>query len=131
MNDLLVVAAAVIRRGETFLVTKRGAGHLAGMWEFPGGKLERGETPQEAVVRECREECGIEISVHAPIEIVLHEYEEHRVLLLFFDCDWVSGEVQHIEVEDHRWASVDELESIDLPKANRPVIARLLDSRDV
>lgn len=126
-RELVVVAAAVIQRGNRFLVTKRvNEGHLAGRWEFPGGKLEEGETPQEAVVRECREECAIEISVRAPIEVVLHDYGTRRVLLLFFACDWVRGEVQHLEVADHRWVELHELREVDLPEANRPVVARLI-----
>ena len=121
----VVAAAVIIDRGRV-LVTKRARGtHLGGSWEFPGGKLEPGESPEQAVVRECREECGIEIAVHRILEVVFHRYPEKDVLLLFYRCSRVSGEVQHLEVTDHAWVPFGDLERYDLPEANAKVVRQL------
>ncbi len=73
----VVVAAAVVIREGRVLLTRRAEGqHLAGLWEFPGGKLEDGESPEEALVRECREECGIEVAVSEILEVTHHRYPQ-------------------------------------------------------
>ena len=81
----VVVAAAVVIQNGRVLLTRRADGqHLAGMWEFPGGKLEDGESPEEALVRECREECGIEVEVGEILDVTHHRYPAKAVLLLFY-----------------------------------------------
>lgn len=123
----IVVAAAVIERDGRILLTKRPPkGHLPGLWEFPGGKLEPGEAPTATVVRECREECGIEIEPVDIFEVTSHAYPERDVLLLFYACRWVSGEVQHIEVADHVWCLPSEMERYELPPADVPVVQKIL-----
>jgi len=83
----VVVAAAVVIQEGRVLLTRRAEGqHLAGMWEFPGGKLEEGESPEAAVVRECREECGIEVEVADILDVTHHRYPGKDVLLLFYRC---------------------------------------------
>jgi len=122
----LVVAAAVVRQRDRVLLTQRPAGtHLAGLWEFPGGKLEAGESPRECVRRECLEECGVELAVGAIIDVVFHAYEDRDVLLLFYDCQIVRGEIRHLEIADHEWCPVEELGARDLPAADAPLIPRL------
>lgn len=123
----IVVAAAVIERDGRILLTKRlPKGHLPGLWEFPGGKLEPGESPTATVVRECREECGIEIEPVDIFEVTSHAYPERDVLLLFYACRWVSGEVQHIEVADHVWCLPSEIARYELPPADVPVVQKIL-----
>ncbi len=122
----IVVAAAVIEREGKILLTRRMKGaHLAGMWEFPGGKLEPGEGPEDALVRECQEECGIEVGVDGILEVTFHRYPEKDVLLLFYRCRLVSGEVQHIGVADHVWCAPSELAQYELPPADVEVVRRL------
>lgn len=122
----IVVAAAVIEREGKILLTRRMKGaHLAGMWEFPGGKLEPGEGPEEALVRECQEECGIEVAVQSILEVTFHRYPEKDVLLLFYRCQLIAGEVQHIGVADHAWCSPGELARYELPPADVEVVRRL------
>lgn len=122
----VVVAAAVIERDGRILLTRRlPTGHLPGMWEFPGGKLEPGEAPTDTVIRECREECGLDVEPVEILEVTHHVYPEKEVLLLFYACRWVRGEVQHIEVADHAWCRVDELGRYDLPPADVPVLEKL------
>jgi 8-oxo-dGTP diphosphatase len=119
-----IVAAGVIWANGRVLLTRRLEGsHLAGLWEFPGGKLEPGEAPDAAVVRECREECGIEVAVERIREVTFHRYPGKDVLLLFYDCRWVEGEVQHLGVADHAWVPPSELRSYPLPPADEPLLA--------
>jgi 8-oxo-dGTP diphosphatase len=122
----VVVAAAVIQHEGRILLTRRPpSGHLAGVWEFPGGKLEPGEAPADAVARECREECGIEVQPVDIFEVTHHVYPEREVLLLFYACRLISGSVQHLEVADHAWCQVHELGGFELPAADIPVLAKL------
>src|SRR5688500_941077 len=96
----VIVAAAVVRNEGRILLTRRMEGaHLAGFWEFPGGKVEEGEDPEDAVVRECREECGIELEVGNVLEVAFHRYERKDVLLLFYECR-IRGEqiVRNLEI---------------------------------
>jgi 8-oxo-dGTP diphosphatase len=123
---LVVVAAAVVIRDGEVLLTRRAEGqHLAGLWEFPGGKLEQGESPEEALVRECREECDIEVGVGEILEVTHHRYPEKDVLLLFYRCELRSGEVRHLQVADHAWVAPADLGSFRLPPADEKVVLRI------
>ena len=122
----IVVAAAVVIREGRVLLTRRAEGqHLAGMWEFPGGKLEQGESPEETLVRECREECGIEVEVAEFLEVTHHRYPEKDVLLLFYRCGLRAGEVRHLHVADHAWVAPPELDRYPMPPADVRVLARI------
>lgn len=130
MSPPLIVAAAVVFRDGRVLLTRRrrDAGHLAGYWEFPGGKLEPGEPPERAVVRECREECGVEVGVVDILDVTFHAYPGKDVLLLFYECRLERGEVKHLGVADHAWVGPAELDGFALPPADEPV-ARKIRSR--
>jgi len=122
----VVVAAAVVIREGRVLLTRRAEGqHLAGMWEFPGGKLEDGESPEEALVRECREECGIDVEVGEIVDVTHHRFPEKDVLLLFYRCELRRGEVLHLQVADHAWVVPMELGRYPLPPADDRVVARI------
>jgi 8-oxo-dGTP diphosphatase len=108
------------------LLTRRMEGaHLEGYWEFPGGKLEQGEGPEEALVRECHEECGIGVEVDDIVDVTFHSYPGKDVLLLFYDCRLVSGEVQHLGVAEHVWCTPAELDDHPLPPADQKVVGKL------
>lgn len=124
----VLVAAAVIRRegAPEVLLTQRLAGaHLAGKWEFPGGKVEDGEDPKVAVARECLEECGIVVDVGDLLDVTFHAYPTKSVLLLFYDAVLREGEVQHLGVADHAWVPPEKLRERDLPPADQPLVAKL------
>lgn len=124
----VLVAAAVIRREDSpeVLLTQRLVGaHLAGKWEFPGGKVEDGEDPKDAVARECLEECGITIEVGDLLDVTFHAYPNKSVLLLFYDAVLRDGAVQHLGVADHAWVAPEKLHEHDLPPADRPLVAKL------
>lgn len=109
------------------LITRRRAEQvLGGCWELPGGKLESGESPEQAVVRELREEVGIEVRPIASLPRVEHVYEHATVRLLPFVCRRVRGLARPIDVAAVRWVAPDELASYRFPAASLPVIEALL-----
>lgn len=122
----IVVAAAIVFRDGKVLLTRRPAGtHLAGHWELPGGKLEEGEDPVDCVRRECLEECGIDVCVGEIADVTFHRYPDRDVLLLFYRCEWVRGEVRHLAISGHRWCDPAEIDDDDLPPADRKVAAKI------
>lgn len=124
----IIVAAAVVREGPgtPVLLTRRMAGaHLAGMWEFPGGKVEHGEDPERAVVRECKEEIDVDVEVIDVLDVAWHRYREKDVLLLFYDCRLRGGEVRHLGVADHAWVEPARLAAYPLPPPDARLIEKL------
>jgi 8-oxo-dGTP diphosphatase len=124
----LIVAAAVVTKRSTVLLTQRKPGkHLAGTWEFPGGKVEPGEDPRHALVRELREELGVEARVGDALEVTWHRYPEHTVLLLFFEAAFARGSPppKPIDVAALRWASPEELGSLEMPPADRAAVGKV------
>ncbi len=120
-----VVAALVWREGRLLVTQRLQGSHLGGLWEFPGGKIEPGEEPDAALVREVREELAIEIAVGPLREEVVHAYPEKTVRLRFFDCSWIAGEARHLAVADHRWVARDELAGLEFPPADQALLAGL------
>lgn len=126
-REPLRVVAAVVRRGGRVLLTQRPPGkHLAGKWEFPGGKLEPGESAVDGLERECLEELGVDVRVGARLATLDHDYGDRCVRLIFHDCHIVRGEIRHLEVADHRWLPVEELHDVDLPPADAPLVPLLI-----
>ncbi|MEM8827502.1 MAG: 8-oxo-dGTP diphosphatase MutT [Pseudomonadota bacterium] len=127
-NIVLVSAAALIDRDGRVLVTERPAGkHLAGMWEFPGGKVEGGETPELALIRELEEELGITTheSCLAPSGFASHGYDRfHLVLMLFVIRKW-TGRPAAREGQALKWVRVPDLFTLDMPPADRPLLGVL------
>ncbi|HEX7086598.1 MAG TPA: (deoxy)nucleoside triphosphate pyrophosphohydrolase [Vicinamibacterales bacterium] len=123
--ERLVVAAAVIERDNAFLLTRRLKGtHLAGTWEFPGGKCEAGETLEACLQREIREELGAGLVVGDLILTTRHAYPE-RVVELHFFSGTLDGEPVPQLGQEMRWVSRGELASLPLPEADGELIARL------
>ncbi|HMI88806.1 MAG TPA: (deoxy)nucleoside triphosphate pyrophosphohydrolase [Polyangiaceae bacterium] len=124
----LLVVAAVIIEGTRVLLTQRKAGtHLAGAWEFPGGKVRAGEDPRHALVRELREELGIDAVVGEVMDVTFHRYPERSVLLLFFEVRRVphSPEPRALDVADYRWAGDDELDEATFPPADVAILRKV------
>ena len=123
---IIDVVAAIIRRGGQILITQRfDHVHLPGLWEFPGGKVEAGESLQAALEREIMEELGVKIRVHDEFFTVEHDYPTKSVRLHFFNCSIIEGEPQLIEVADMRWVHPQDLVQFDFPPADAELIARL------
>jgi A/G-specific adenine glycosylase len=120
------VVAGVIWKNEKILIDQRKPeGLLGGLWEFPGGKLEKGETLEEALAREVREELGIEISVGQELIVVKHAYSHFRITLHAFECRFRSGKVHAVQCVAFKWVSLDELDRYAFPKANEKIISAL------
>ena len=124
------VVAAVIRGDSKIFATQRGYGEYKDGWEFPGGKIEPGETPQEALVREIREELDTEIEVGDLITTIEYDYPDFH---LSMDCFWCSirhGKLKLLEAEDSRWLAKDELYSVDWLPADKDLILRIEAARE-
>ena len=123
---MLDVVAAFIRDGEKFLICQRPAGkNCAFSWEFPGGKIETGETKAQALIRECREELNVELAVIRELAEVVHDYPGFSIRLALLECRVSSGKPTAIEHNDLRWITPAEFPSYDFCPADRKLIARL------
>ena len=122
---MILVAAGLIYREGRLLIAQRPPGkHGALKWEFPGGKVEADEDPRDCLVREAREELAIEIEVRKIVETVFHRYPERSVLLLFYDCRWVSGEPRLLDCNNFAWAEPSQLADYDFLQADVAFIRR-------
>jgi 8-oxo-dGTP diphosphatase len=120
------VVAAVVERDGVFLVTRRLAGtHLAGAWEFPGGKRETGETDVACLRREMREELGVAIERETLIMTSVHAYEEREVELRFYGCA-IVGPPRPLLGQQMRWAAREDLRTLPFPPADRDLIESLI-----
>jgi 8-oxo-dGTP diphosphatase len=122
------VVAAVIEEENRFLLTRRQAGvHLAGMWEFPGGKIHDGETHAAALRREIREELDAEVEVGALCFETMHAYPDRAVTLYFYRCA-LAGRPRPLLGQEMRWVAREELRSLGFPPADRDLITVLTES---
>ena len=124
MKTIEVVAAIIVKEGKVF-ATQRGYGAWKGWWEFPGGKMEPGETPQEALVREIKEELDAEIQVGDLIETVEWDYPEFHLTMHCFICTLQSESLQLNEHEAAAWLTRDTLRSVRWLPADEGLISRL------
>jgi len=122
MKIIDVAAALVFRDGKLLITQRYPNSHLGGLWEFPGGKREPGETFELCLARELREELGIEVEVGCLIESLDHDYPEKSVHLRFFKCRWLKNEPQSLGCPAFAWVAVEELSHYEFPAAD----ARLL-----
>jgi 8-oxo-dGTP diphosphatase len=123
---LVEVAAALIRRGRTFLICQRPAHKARGLlWEFVGGKIEPGETPARALVRECREELGVEVEPGEVFFETVHEYPDLTVRLILFSARIAAGEPRLLEHADLRWIEPEEADAFAFCPADEPVLDRI------
>jgi 8-oxo-dGTP diphosphatase len=125
----IVVAAAIIRHEEMFLLTKRKPGSdLEGLWEFPGGKKESGETLEGCLRREVKEELGVEISEPNFFHSLRHQYSDKEVELHFFTCSIIQGNPQALDCVEMAWVPKHELISYKFPPADIPVLMKIIEA---
>jgi 8-oxo-dGTP diphosphatase len=120
------VVAALIWKGDCFLACQRPANKARGMlWEFVGGKVEAGETKEQALVRECREELGITVSAEEVFCEVTHTYPDLTVHLTLFRAAIIEGVPQKLEHNDLRWVTVQEMESLEFCPADTVILDKI------
>ncbi|MGQ9495607.1 MAG: 8-oxo-dGTP diphosphatase MutT [Thermoanaerobaculaceae bacterium] len=122
-----LVVAGVIRdrQGRVLLARRLPSAHLGGFWEFPGGGVEEGESPEEALKRELKEELGVEVAVKRPITFAWHRDGRRTLLLLFYQAEIVKGVPVGQQGQEIRWVGVDELQAASMPPADQELV-RLL-----
>ncbi len=120
------VAAAIIRDGDRFMICRRPAHKARGlMWEFPGGKVEKGETKEQALIRECREELAVTLHVGDVFMEVTHEYSDITVRLTLFNAKIKEGTPQMLEHSDIRWITAKEIDEYTFCPADKEVLEKL------
>lgn len=124
----LHVVCAVIRKDDKIFATQRGYGEFKDGWEFPGGKIESGETPQQALKREIHEELDTEINVGDQIETVEYDYPEFHLSMQCYWCNVLSGKLTLLEAEDARWLTKDMIESVDWLPADKELVQKIKES---
>jgi len=127
---LLVSACALVDRDGRVLIAKRPIGRsMAGLWEFPGGKVEPGETPESALIRELFEELGIDTSENclAPFTFASHTYEEFHLIMPLYICRKWNGSIEPKEGQEFKWVKPNRLNEFEMPPADVPLVAMLRD----
>ena len=130
MKTILVVAVVLIDRDGRVLLSQRPSGKsMAGLWEFPGGKVENGEVPEEALIRELKEELGIDTwsSCLAPLSFASHSYEDFHLLMPVFACRKWVGSPTPMEGQALKWVNRDKLKDYPMPPADIRMIAVIRD----
>ena len=129
---VIEVSAGLIFRDGKLLITRRHAdAHLGGLWEFPGGKREPGETFEQCLCRELHEELGCDVEVLELVESITHAYPEKTVHLKFFRCRWLAHEPQAIDCAAVRWVSRDELDRFQFPAADARLLEHLRQANEL
>jgi 8-oxo-dGTP diphosphatase len=130
MKTVLVAAVALVDADGRVLVSKRPEGkQLAGLWEFPGGKVEAGERPESALIRELKEELGIDVTEAclAPLTFASHVYEDFHLLMPLYVCRRWKGLVRAAEGQELQWVKPVKLRELPMPPADLPLIPHLID----
>lgn len=126
MGTVKDVVAAILIKDKKVLIAQR-ANHdpLAGLWEFPGGKIEEGESPEESLIREMQEEFCINIVVGEFFGSSIFQYDKGTIRLLAYMCRWTGGEIRSTVHHDYTWATIDELDQYTFAPADRPLVEKL------
>ena len=125
-GDVVQVTAAILEHNGRIIIARRGPGdHLAGMWELPGGKVEPGESPQQCLARELREEFNLTVSVGECLGTSIHRYDHMTIELLAYRVIWESGKPVALVHADYRWAAPRELKNYEFSPADLPFVHKL------
>jgi len=122
----IVTAAAMVRNGKVLIAQREAGSHMEYRWEFPGGKLEPDETPEECIIREIKEELDMDIEVIDIYKVVKFEYKEKDILLLCYLCRILRGEGKSLECNDFKWVTRDELKGFNFVPADLPIVEKLM-----
>lgn len=125
LQRIEVAAGLVFHEGRLLITQRPAGGHLAGLWEFPGGKREPGETFEECVRRELREELEIEVEPGVTLSEVDHRYPDKHVYLKFIRCRWLSGKPRAVGCQNFVWIAREQLGDFQFPAADAKVVQEL------
>lgn len=123
---IIRVVAAVIKDGDKIFATERGYGDFKGGWEFPGGKIEAGETPQEALKREIKEELDVDIKVHDLIDTVEYDYPEFHLSMDCFWCEIINGKLVLKEHQAARWLTKETINDVEWLPADIELVKKII-----
>lgn len=119
------VVAAIIKKDDKIFATQRGYGEFKDGWEFPGGKVEENETPEDAIVREIKEELNTTIKVDKYLDTIEHDYPKFHLSMRCYLCSIVSGNLDLLEAEDAKWLSKDDINTIDWLPADIKILDKV------
>lgn len=126
MKKIVKVTAAVLEKDGKYIIAQRKRSDpLSGKWEFPGGKIEPGETPEECLARELKEELGIAVAVDEHLGSHIHHYDHISIELMAYRATWVSGAITMKDHNDYRWVSADNLDEFEFSPADMPFVEML------
>lgn len=129
--DIIIVTAAVILKDDKVLITQRkSGGNQEFKWEFPGGKLEKGESPEKCLIREIKEELNLDIKSNGIFDVVYHKYPDITILLLAYKCEIIGGTINAIDCNDYKWVSLHEIKKFDFSEADIPIMEKLIHTVD-
>ena len=125
-NRVEVSAALIFRAGRLLITQRHARSHLGGLWEFPGGKIEAGETAEECLIRELREELGVSVFIGSALSPATHSYQDFTVTLYPFICSLTGGTVTMHEHHALKWVEPQQMPELDWAAADLPVISEYL-----
>jgi 8-oxo-dGTP diphosphatase len=126
MNDIVMVTAAILEKEGRFIIAQRkSSDHLSGKWEFPGGKIEYGETPEECLARELKEEFNIDVTIGEFLGSNVHHYDHISIELMAYRASWIGGAITMNDHKAYRWVTVDQLSKFDFAPADIPFVKML------
>lgn len=126
MKKIVNVTAAILEKGGKFIIAQRKSNdHLSGKWEFPGGKIEPGETPEECLSRELKEEFNIDVTIGDHLGSNIHHYDHISINLMAYRASWIGGTITMIDHKGYRWVTIDQLNEFDFAPADIPFVNML------
>ncbi|MGC4113901.1 MAG: 8-oxo-dGTP diphosphatase MutT [Myxococcales bacterium] len=126
-RQITVVGAMIEREGKYLITQRKPTATLPLLWEFPGGRVEPGETDAQALARELKEEMDITVEVNEQIMHVQHSYPDYDIDFRVYRCRMVGGEIKHLRVHDHRWVAPADLDDYEFPPADQKTFEQLLE----